>query len=216
MVMTQARPETGLLIAITSGDDSDRRALEAGASVALHRPFERSDLQEAIERARARNKKRMLVVDDDQDALDLVREALDGDGFEIRSAMDGRKVIEVLDNWNPDIVLLDLMLPELDGFEVVHRMALNPKWKSIPVVLMTARDLTHEERRALGTNRLRMIQKGDFSRDELVAEINAALSNRNHSEGDDSASVLGIQDYSPAGGAVNGAGEPADEFGTGR
>ena len=212
MIMTPARPETGILIVITSGDDGDRRALEAGASAVLHRPFERSDLQEAIERARARNKKRMLVVDDDQDALDLVREALDGDGFEIRSAMDGRKVMEVLDNWNPDIVLLDLMLPELDGFEVVHRMALNPKWKSIPVVLMTARDLTHEERRALGTNRLRMIQKGDFSRDELVAEVNAALSNRS-SDGD---SVLDIEDFSTAGGPVNGASEPSDEYGTGR
>jgi len=216
MLMTPARPESGILIVITSGDDADRRALEAGASVALHRPFERSDLQEAIERARARNKKRMLVVDDDQDALDLVREALDGDGFEIRSAMDGRKVMEVLENWNPDIVLLDLMLPELDGFEVVHRMALNPKWRSIPVVLMTARDLTHEERRALGTNRLRMIQKGDFSRDELVAEVNAALSNKSQSGGNEGDSVLGIQDFSTAGGPVNGAGEPADEFGAGR
>jgi signal transduction histidine kinase/DNA-binding response OmpR family regulator len=216
MVMTPARPECGILIAITSGDDGDRRALDAGATVALHRPFERADLQEAIERAKARNKKRMLLVDDDQDALDLVREALDGDGFEIRTAMDGRKVMEVLENWNPDIVLLDLMLPELDGFEVVHRMALNPKWKSIPVVLMTARDLTHEERRALGTNRLRMIQKGDFSRDELVAEVHAALSNRTEAEVNDSTGILGMDDLSAASGPVNGASEPADEFGAGR
>ena len=131
--------------------------------------------------------------------------------------MDGRKVMEELEDWNPDIVLLDLMLPELDGFEVVHRMALNPKWNSIPIVLMTARDLTHEERRALGTNRPRMIQKGDFSRDELVAEIHAALTSSGRTEENGSGpDVLGIEDFSRPRGPVNGASEPADEFGAGR
>src|SRR5262249_35203143 len=215
LASTPAKPEPSIVIVRTSGDEGDRRALVAGASVALRRPFERADLQDAIERAKARNRKRMLVVDDDQDALDLVREALDGKGFEIRTAMDGRKVMQELEEWNPDIVLLDLMLPELDGFEVVHRMALNPKWKSIPIVLMTARDLTHEERRALGTDRPRMIQKGDFSRDELVAEIHAALTSRNDSAGT-GPDVLGIQDLSRSSGPVNGASEPADEFGAGR
>src|SRR5262249_52172548 len=217
MAVGTARPDCCIFIAITSGDDGDRRALEAGASVALRPPFPKAGLQEAIERAKARNRKRMLVVDDDQDALDLVREALDGNAFEIRTAMDGRKVIKELESWNPDIVLLDLMLPELDGFEVVHRMALNPNWKSIPVVLMTARDLTHEERRALGTNRPRMIQKGDFSRDELVAEIHVALSSSGQTSEDGSdPNVLGIEDFSRPSGPVNGASEPADEFGAGR
>jgi CheY-like chemotaxis protein len=217
MAITSMRPESGILIALTSSDDGDRRAIEAGASVVLRRPFERADLQEAIERAKARNRKRMLVVDDDQDALDLVREALEGNGFEIRTAMDGRKVFQELENWNPDIVLLDLMLPELDGFEVVHRMALNPNWKSIPIVLMTARDLTHEERRALGCNRPRLIQKGDFSRDELVAEIHAALSQRPQAgDGGEAHEVVGAEDFSCPAGPVNGASEPADKFGAGR
>jgi signal transduction histidine kinase/DNA-binding response OmpR family regulator len=217
MAISPARQESGILIALTSDDDGDRRALEAGASIALRRPFERLDLQEAIERAKARNRKRMLVVDDDQDALDLVREALDGNGFEIRTAMDGRKVIQELEHWNPDIVLLDLMLPELDGFEVVHRMALNPKWKSIPIVLMTARDLTHEERRALGTDHPRMIQKGDFSRDELVAEIHAALTKRRPvDEAVDENDVVGAEDLSRSARPVNGASEPADKYGAGR
>jgi signal transduction histidine kinase/DNA-binding response OmpR family regulator len=231
MAMTPSRPECGVLIVVTSGDEGDRRALEAGASVVLRRPFERADLREAIERAKARNQKRMLVVDDDQDALDLVREALEGNGFEIRTAMDGRKVMRELEDWNPDIVLLDLMLPELDGFEVVHRMSLNPKWKSIPVILMTARDLTLEERRALGVSRPRLIQKGDFSRDELVAEIHAALSLKGDvADIENGGNAIAVEGFSHpggpvngvngtvngAGGPVNGVGEPVDDFGAGR
>ena len=63
------------------------------------------------------------------------------------------------------------MLPEMDGFEVVHRISLNPEWRTIPVILLTARDLSHEERRALDIGTARIIQKGSFSRDELLAEI---------------------------------------------
>jgi len=62
----------------------------------------------------------------------------------------------------------------MDGFEVVHRMSLNPDWRSIPVILLTARDLSHEERRALDIGTARIIQKGSFSRDELLAEIRGA------------------------------------------
>jgi CheY-like chemotaxis protein len=67
------------------------------------------------------------------------------------------------------------MLPEMDGFEVVHRLSLNPDWRSIPVVLLTARDLSHEERRALDIGTARIIQKGNFSRDELLAELGAVI-----------------------------------------
>jgi DNA-binding response OmpR family regulator len=62
----------------------------------------------------------------------------------------------------------------MDGFEVVHRLSLNSDWRSIPVILLTARDLSHEERRALDIGTVRIIQKGGFSRDELLAEIRMA------------------------------------------
>ena len=71
----------------------------------------------------------------------------------------------------PDAIILDLMLPEVDGFEVVHRLTLNTDWREIPVILLTARDLSHEERRALDTGTVRIIQKGNFTRDELLAEL---------------------------------------------
>jgi CheY-like chemotaxis protein len=63
------------------------------------------------------------------------------------------------------------MLPEMDGFEVVHRLSLNEQWRSIPVLVLTARDLSHEERRVLDTGAVRIIEKGSFTRDELLAQM---------------------------------------------
>jgi len=99
---------------------------------------------------------------------------VEGGGYEIQTATNGREALEAITKRRPDAIILDLMLPEMDGFEVVHRMSLNPDWHDIPVILLTARDLSHEERRALDIGTARIIQKGSFSRDELLAEVRAA------------------------------------------
>ncbi|HKV42425.1 MAG TPA: response regulator [Blastocatellia bacterium] len=166
---------TGRLIAIVSGTDTEQQALEAGASAVVRRPFDRADLIRAMERALSPSTRHVLVVDDDQDALDLVTEMLEGTGFEARTAQDGRKALDEIEKCRPDVVILDLMLPEMDGFEVIDRMLLRADWKNVPVILVTARDLSHEERRALDIATVRIIQKGGFTRDELLAEINLAI-----------------------------------------
>ncbi|MGH9765326.1 MAG: response regulator, partial [Blastocatellia bacterium] len=117
-------------------------------------------------------------VDDDQDALDLIIEMLERAKFDTITARDGKRALEELEKNKPDLVILDLMLPEMDGFEVIDRMTLNPDWKAIPIVLVTARDLSHEERRALDIPMVRIIQKGSFTRDELLADINSILVER--------------------------------------
>ena len=117
---------------------------------------------------------RLLVVDDDPDALDLAVAMIDDGGYEVQTATTGREALDAIARQRPDAIILDLMLPEMDGFEVVHRLSLNSDWRSIPVILLTARDLSHEERRALDIGTVRIIQKGSFSRDELLAEIRMA------------------------------------------
>jgi CheY-like chemotaxis protein len=67
------------------------------------------------------------------------------------------------------------MLPGMDGFEIIHRLSLNAAWRVIPVILLTARDLDKEERRAVAEGTVRVIQKGSFTRDELLAEVHAAI-----------------------------------------
>jgi signal transduction histidine kinase/DNA-binding response OmpR family regulator len=159
------------LIAISTEAGFEREALGGGADAFLRKPIERADLLRVVERSQSDAQGRVLVVDDDPDALDLVVAMIEESGYEIHTATNGREALDQITEARPDAIILDLMLPEMDGFEVVHRLSLNPEWRSIPVILLTARDLSHEERRALDIGTARIIQKGNFSRDELLGEI---------------------------------------------
>src|SRR5262249_21004320 len=165
----------GTIVAFSSDGAAETRALNSGAGVFLLKPIERAALIGVLERAKAPVPNCVLVVDDDPDALDLVIAMMEDSSYEIETATSGREALEVISRRRPDAIVLDLMLPEMDGFEVVHRMSLNSDWRTIPVILLTARDLSHEERRALDIGTARIIQKGGFSRDELLAEIGLAI-----------------------------------------
>lgn len=164
----------GMIIAFSSEDAAEQRAMQAGARAFLRKPVDRAALIGALARAQTPSVSRVLVVDDDPDALDLAVAMLEDSGYEIETATNGREALDAIARQRPDAIILDLMLPEMDGFEVVHRMSLSPEWRAIPVILLTARDLSHEERRALDIGTARIIQKGSYSRDELLAELRKA------------------------------------------
>ena len=166
------------IIALASDADFEAAARGAGATVFARKPLERERLISLIERAGMPKAGRVLVADDDEDALALVLAILDERGYEIETARNGREVLEVVSQRSPDAIILDLMLPEMDGFEVMHRLNLDPAWRDIPVILLTARDLSHEERRALGLGANRIMQKAGFTRDELLAELVLAIGSR--------------------------------------
>ncbi len=163
------------IIALSSDAGREQEAARAGAAAFVRKPIERAELIAQLERAVHAAPGRVLVVDDDADALDLVVAMLEGSGYEIQTATSGREAMDEIARARPDCIVLDLMLPEMDGFEIVHRLSLNPEWRAIPVILLTARDLSHEERRALDIGTQRIIQKGSFSRDELLAEISVLM-----------------------------------------
>jgi signal transduction histidine kinase/DNA-binding response OmpR family regulator len=165
----------GAIITLSKYAESEQTSLDAGADIFLRKPVERAALIALLERAGSPSPGRVLVVDDDPDALDLVIAMIGDRGYEIQTATNGREALDEIARAKPDAIILDLMLPEMDGFEVVHRLSLNPEWRSIPVVLLTARDLSHEERRALDIGTARIIQKGNFSRDELLAELGTVI-----------------------------------------
>lgn len=169
------------IVAISSDAALERGALDRGATAFLGKPVERESLTGLLERASAPVPARVLVVDDDADALDLVVAMIEDGGYEIQTARNGREALDEIARARPDLIILDLMLPEMDGFEVVHRLSLNAEWRMIPVILLTARDLSHEERRALDIGASRIIQKGNFSRDELLAEISMLTDKKSES-----------------------------------
>ncbi len=79
----------------------------------------------------------VLVIDDDPMACDIIEGFLYQDGYEMAFAHSGREALEIIDAVQPDIVLLDVLMPEMDGFEVCRRLKANEKWRDIPVIIVT-------------------------------------------------------------------------------
>jgi len=162
---------SSFVIAVSSDASTARLAVEAGARTSLRKPLERAGLARALRKRDHQANGHILIAEDDSDALDLVTAIVEGSGYEVRTARNGRAAINEIDRARPDAIILDVMLPEMDGFEIVHRLSLNEDWRSIPVVLLTSRNLSYEEHRALNVGRMRLIQKGSFSREQLISAL---------------------------------------------
>ncbi|HIM12137.1 TPA: response regulator [Candidatus Poribacteria bacterium] len=87
---------------------------------------------------------KILAVDDEIDILQLVEMTLTSDGFEVITASNGIEALEQAKVHMPDLILLDLMMPEMDGFEVIKHLKQTPEMRDIPVIMLTARAQTHE------------------------------------------------------------------------
>src|SRR4051794_4636994 len=115
---------------------------------------------------------RVLVVDDEQAIAELVATALRYEGFEPATAADGHAALEAVESFRPDLIVLDVMLPDLDGFEVQRRLV--DRGQRIPVLFLTARDATEDKVRGLTVGGDDYVTK-PFSLEELVARIRAVL-----------------------------------------
>jgi signal transduction histidine kinase/DNA-binding response OmpR family regulator len=171
----KADPETReipvLLLSVVDQKDLGYRL---GAADYLLKPFERDDLLAALHRVAPRCR-RLLVVDDDPHVADLVRQSLEDEPYQIDAAADGMAALEAIGERRPDVILLDLLMPRMDGFEVIASLQQDPERRDIPVIVLTAKMLTRQERRALKEHALAVIQKGALDRDALMAELKQVL-----------------------------------------
>jgi two-component system, OmpR family, response regulator len=115
---------------------------------------------------------RVLVVDDEESITQLVSTVLRYEGFEVETASDGRTAVKRAAGFDPDLVVLDVMLPDLDGFEVYRRLAVGPR--RVPVLFLTARDQTADRVHGLTLGADDYVGK-PFSLEELVARVRAVL-----------------------------------------
>jgi diguanylate cyclase (GGDEF)-like protein len=88
------------------------------------------------------SKKRLLVVDDHEDNVEVLKARLEARGYEVKGANDGQAALDTIEHWVPDLVLLDVMMPKVDGLEVVRRIKANDALPFIPVIMQTALDST--------------------------------------------------------------------------
>ena len=113
----------------------------------------------------------VLVVDDDAAMRELCRRSLTKEGWQVVEADNGRKALDCLAEQRPSLILLDLMMPVMDGFEFLHQLRSHDSWRSIPVIVVTAKELNEDDRRRLTGCVLNILEKQKRNLDELLAEI---------------------------------------------
>jgi signal transduction histidine kinase/DNA-binding response OmpR family regulator len=152
--------------------DEQRRGIALGAAGYLTKPIDRERLVEILSRLRvAGTPGSVLVVEDDEEQRQLVRASLSSRGWTVREAANGRLALDALAADLPDAILLDLMMPEMDGFELVAALQANARWRDIPVVVVTALDLTAEDRRRLNGGVEQILSKTASAPAELMARV---------------------------------------------
>jgi len=149
--------------------DEKNRGFALGATDYLIKPVDRDTLVRVLRRTCGVRGGRLLMVDDDEIARRTMRLALEHQGWQIVEAADGRIALEQLAAAPPDVILLDLMMPEMDGFTFLEEMRLQDQWHDIPVIVITARELTSEDRDRLNGGVERVIQK--TGREELLRQV---------------------------------------------
>ena len=119
---------------------------------------------------------RVVVVDDTAEARRLIRRILQSQGdFEIFEATNGHEAIEIVTKERPDLVILDLMMPEMDGFAVLDSLRSQPETANIPVIVATAKELTIDEKSRLQGQIQSLMLKGDFLNDEFLEEVRSLI-----------------------------------------
>ena len=118
---------------------------------------------------------KVLIIDDDIDTLKLVGLMLQHQGYEIMAAPSGAKGLAKAWSGSPDVILLDLMMPEMDGFAVMDRLQSDPATAEIPIIVVTAKELTSAEKNRLHGHIQGLMKKGDFLNDDLLDEVRALL-----------------------------------------
>jgi len=154
-----------------------------GATEYLTKPFDRERLAAVLGRiSNGRGSRLALVVDDLPENRELLRSALEGDGWTVEEAGNGLEALDRLEHRRPDAILLDLMMPEMDGITFVERLRASERNRSIPVLVVTAKDITAVDRQRLSGGVQAIMQKGSVDLSELVSQTRALLSSRTQIE----------------------------------
>jgi CheY-like chemotaxis protein len=159
------------------------KGFSLGASAVMQKPISRQDLLESLGDlglltvAEGRGFK-VLVVDDDPKAVEVVAVRIQAMGSTVLRAYNGRDAIDMAREQLPDVIVLDLMMPEVSGFDVVSALNASPKTASIPVIVVTALDVSDAERAQLNGFVTAIMEKASFNPEDLTTEVRRAMAGR--------------------------------------
>ena len=170
-------PQTaGIPVLVVSIVEDQRTVFALGASDYLSKPYDRRQLIERVKRLLPDlHGKRVLVVDDEPEARAMLSKILGEEGAQVRQVPGGAEALATIAQAPVDLVLLDLMMPGMSGFEMVARLRATPATMGLPVVIVTAKEITPEDMRTLNGHVQRFITKGEIDPAGLSAAVRQVL-----------------------------------------
>ncbi|HWB06717.1 MAG TPA: response regulator [Verrucomicrobiales bacterium] len=156
--------------------DNDHMGFALGAADYLTKPIDWQRLAGTLGKLHRQSANHtVLLVEDDPATREMLRRGMEKEGWHVTEAANGRLGLECMAENAPHLILLDLMMPEMDGFSFMRELRKRPDGRHVPVIVITAKDLTEEDRRRLNGEVARILQKGETSADDLLAEIRSLL-----------------------------------------
>jgi GAF domain-containing protein/DNA-binding response OmpR family regulator/anti-sigma regulatory factor (Ser/Thr protein kinase) len=168
---------SGIPVIIASIVDKKVMGYRLGADDYLIKPLNADDLLASLSRLIGKQTQcRVLVVDDDPNVIDMIRQLLGDSPYQVEATADGIQALSAIQAAPPDIILLDLLMPNLDGFGVIDKLRERPGTRRIPIIILTARSLSNQETAALNESIYTIIQKHGLQGEALLRQIEGAIS----------------------------------------
>jgi CheY-like chemotaxis protein len=173
----KADPElTDIPVVMMTIVDEMNMGFALGAAEYLTKPIDWNRLTAVIHKYRLQPLNgSVLIVEDDPAMRDLLQRKLGEQKCHVRLAENGRVALQRMSDHVPALILLDLMMPEMDGFEFMVELRKRPECRQVPVIVITAKELTEADRRRLNGQVARIVQKGTMSLDQLLGEVKDLL-----------------------------------------
>jgi signal transduction histidine kinase/DNA-binding response OmpR family regulator len=159
------------VIMMTIVDDKNM-GYALGAADYLVKPLSKERLKTVLEHYRPKcSDRRVLLVEDDAPTRDMTQRMLEKEGWFVTAAVNGQDGLTQVAKNPPELILLDLMMPEMDGFQFVTELEKHDEWRAIPILVVTAKDLTENDRKRLNGHVERILQKGAYRREDLLKSV---------------------------------------------
>jgi signal transduction histidine kinase/CheY-like chemotaxis protein len=158
--------------------DEKKKGLLLGATEYLLKPVDRGQLLSILTRftCPGAGPSCVLVVDDEPENRELLRRMLVAEGWAVEVAVNGRVALNMMKSSEPKVIITDLVMPEMDGFEFIAAVRATPEWRHIPIIVITAKDLREEDWRSLEASSAKVIRRASRSGEEMMALLNSQLS----------------------------------------
>jgi signal transduction histidine kinase/CheY-like chemotaxis protein len=163
-------------VMIVSIVDEPEQGFSLGASEYLLKPFDRDDLLNrlrsySLATSSLSTPAKILIIDDDPLAVETLAGMLEPEGFNVKKAYGGQQGLAIALEERPDLMVVDLLMPDMSGFEVVQRLKEQPQTKEIPVFIVTVKDLTSDDKQRLNNMAAAVMRKGAFAREAFLQEV---------------------------------------------